>query len=264
MPQHLEQTARPADDGEVLEIGSDRKQAGVSADAHFREGRAAWRKRRRNAFAILCAVLILPPAIAWVAAPEPWSTIAIFIAGLFVGMLVLAWDSPPEFIDNWRRGAEGERKTAKALRRLVKRGWIAVHDLPGEYGNRDHVLVGPPGVFLLDTKNVRGVASVEEGLLTVRRPEDERASYQYSRLARGITGASASLREELASRTQVRGLWVHPVVVVWPVFEGEPETVGGVTYVGGNQVANWLARLEAVLAPEQVAGLSRAIRELRG
>jgi hypothetical protein len=75
----------------VLEIGSDRKRAGVSADAHFREGLAAWRKRRRNTFAILCAGLILPPAIAWVAAPEPWSTIAVFIAGLFVGMFVLAW-----------------------------------------------------------------------------------------------------------------------------------------------------------------------------
>lgn len=131
----------------MIRITSDRRQAGRSADTRFREGLAAWRKRRRKAFAILGGVLIAPAAIAWVAAPEPWSTIGLFIAGLFVGMLAFACDSPPEFIENWRRGAEGERRTAKALRPLVKHGWTVIHDLPGEYGNRDHVVVGPPGVF---------------------------------------------------------------------------------------------------------------------
>jgi hypothetical protein len=248
----------------VFEIGSDRKQAGRSADQRFREGLEAWRKRRRNRFAILCAVFVVPPAIAWVAAPEPWSTVAVFIAGLFVGMLVLAWDSPPEFIENWRRGAEGERRTAKVLRPLGKGGWTVVHDLPGEYGNRDHVVVGAPGVFLLDTKHVRGVGAVEDGLLTVRRAEDERATYQYSRLANAVSGAAAGVRNELASRIQVPRLWVHAVVVVWPAFEGETQTVGSVTYVGGDQVANWLTSLEAALTPEQVARLGEAVRQLRG
>ena len=248
----------------MIGITSDGRQAGRSADTRFREGLAAWRKRRRKTFAVLGGALIAPAAIAWAVAPEPWSTIALFIAGLFFGMLVFAWDTPPEFIERWRRGAEGERRTAKALRPLVKHGWTAVHDLPGRYGNRDHVVVGPPGVFLLDTKNVRGVAGVEDGILTVRRPEDDGATYQYSRLASAITGASAGLREELASRTQVPRLWVHPVVVVWPVFEGEPQTVGRVTYVGGNQVADWLTGLEAELTSEHLAGLSEAVRQLRG
>ena len=231
----------------MIGITSDRNQAGHSADTRFREGLAAWRKGRRKTFAILGGVLIGPAAIAWLAAPEPWSTIALFIAGMFFGTLAFAWDSPPEFIESWRRGAEGERRSAKALRPLVKHGWTVIHDVPGRYGNRDHVLVGPPGVFLLDTKNVRGVGGVEDGLLTVRRPEDERATYQFSRLARAITGASAGLHEELASRIQVPRLWVHPVVVVWPVFEGEPQMVDRVTYVGGNRVADWLVGLDAEL-----------------
>lgn len=248
----------------MFEIRSDRKQAGRSADRRFQHGLGEWRKRRRNAFAILCAVLVVPPAIAWVAAPEPWSTIAVFIAGLFVGMLVLAWDSPPEFIENWRRGAEGERRTAKALRRLARRGWTVVHDLPGRYGNRDHVVVGPPGVFLLETKHVRGVASVQDGVLTVHRPEDGSSTYGWPRLARAVTGASAGLRDELTSRIQGPRLWVQPVVVVWPVFEGEPTTVGNVTYLGGAQVAGWLSGLDSELAPEHVAALGEAVRELAG
>jgi hypothetical protein len=248
----------------MLDIGFTPKQAGRSTEERFREGLEAWRRRHRKKFATLCAVLILPPAIAWVATPDPWSTIAVFIAGFFVGMLVLAWDSPPEVIENWRRGADGERRTAKAIRPLAKRGWTVVHDLPGRYGNRDHVVVGPPGVFLLDTKNVRGMASVEDGLLTVRRPENERSTYQHSRLGRAISGASAGLHKELASRVPVPGLWVHALVVVWPVFEGEPQRVGPVTYVGGNRVATYLTGLEAALTPEQVAGLSEAVRQLRG
>jgi hypothetical protein len=248
----------------VLGIGSDRKQAGRSADERFREGLEAWRKRHRNKFAILCGLFVVPPAIAWVAAPEPWSTVAVFIAGFFVGMLVLAWDSPPEFIENKRRGAEGERRTAKALRPLVKHGWTVVHDLPGQYGNRDHVVVGPPGVFLLDTKHVRGVGALDNGVLTVNRPEDDRATYPWPRLARAITGASAGLRNELASRVRVPRLWVHPVVVVWPVFEGEPQTVGNVTYLGGQEIADWLSALDAELTPEHVAALGEAVRQIAG
>lgn len=253
-----------SDEAGVIGIASDRKQAGRSAEARFQEGLTRWRKRRGKAFAALSAVFLAPAVLAWAMAPDPWSTIALFLAGAFFGMLAFAWDSPPEFIESWRRGAEGERKTAKALRPLVRRGWTAVHDLPGKYGNRDHVVVGPAGVFLLDTKNVTGIASVEDGQLTVRRPEDERATYQYSKLAGAIAGASAGLRDEIAARLRVPRLWVHAVVVVWPSFEGEAVTVDRVTYVGGNDVATWLSRLPAELSPEHVAGLSQAVRQLRG
>jgi len=248
----------------VIGIASDRKQAGRSAEARFQAGLALWRKRRRKAFALVSSVFLAPAVIVWVAAPDPWSTIALFLAGAFFGMLAFAWDSPPEFIESWRRGAEGERKTARALRPLVKQGWTAVHDLPGKYGNRDHVVVGPAGVFLLDTKNVTGIACVEDGQLTVRRPEDERATYQYSRLGGAIAGASAGLRHEIAARIRVPRLWVHAVVVVWPSFEGEAVTVDRVAYVGGNHIATWLGGLPAQLSPEHVAGLSEAVRLLRG
>jgi hypothetical protein len=54
----------------------------------------------------------------------------------------------------WRRGARGERRTARALRKLVRQGWSVLHDVavPGSRANGDHLLIGPPGVFLVDTK----------------------------------------------------------------------------------------------------------------
>jgi hypothetical protein len=247
----------------VIALLRDRKEAGRSADERFQAGLTAWRKRRRKAFAVVGAVCIAPAAIAYFTAPTPWNEISLFLAGAFFGMLAFAWDSPPEFIESWRRGAEGERRTAKALRPLTRHGWTVVHDIPGRYGNRDHVVVGPAGAFLLDTKNVTGLAEIDDGVLTVRRPEDERATYQYSRLASSITGASAGLRNEISARIQVPRLWVQAIVVVWPRFEGDPQAVGRVTYLGGQQLADWLSSLPTQMTPEQVAGVSEAVRQLR-
>jgi hypothetical protein len=58
----------------------------------------------------------------------------------------------------WRRGARGERRTARALRKLVRQGWTVLHDVavPGSRANGDHLLIGPPGVFLVDTKAWHG------------------------------------------------------------------------------------------------------------
>jgi Nuclease-related domain len=58
----------------------------------------------------------------------------------------------------WRRGARGERRTARALRKLVRHGWTVLHDLaiPGSRANGDHLLIGPPGVFLVDSKAWHG------------------------------------------------------------------------------------------------------------
>jgi hypothetical protein len=58
----------------------------------------------------------------------------------------------------WRRGARGERRTARALRKLVRQGWTVLHDVavPGSRANGDHLLIGPPGVFLVDAKAWHG------------------------------------------------------------------------------------------------------------
>jgi hypothetical protein len=58
----------------------------------------------------------------------------------------------------WRRGARGERRTARHLHKLVRQGWTVLHDVavPGSRANGDHLLIGPPGVFLVDSKAWHG------------------------------------------------------------------------------------------------------------
>jgi hypothetical protein len=62
---------------------------------------------------------------------------------------------------NWRFGLRGEQAVAEKLadRAVAAAGYIVFHDLPAEKGrkkwNVDHVVVGPGGVFALETKRDR-------------------------------------------------------------------------------------------------------------
>jgi hypothetical protein len=58
----------------------------------------------------------------------------------------------------WRHGAHGERRTARLLDRLQPHGWVVLHDLavPGSRANLDHLLIGPGGVFVVDSKQYSG------------------------------------------------------------------------------------------------------------
>jgi hypothetical protein len=64
----------------------------------------------------------------------------------------------------WRRGAAGERRTARLLDPLERQGWAVLHDLavPGSRANLDHLAIGPGGVFVIDSKQYRGRLQLDE------------------------------------------------------------------------------------------------------
>jgi hypothetical protein len=57
--------------------------------------------------------------------------------------------------DTWERGADNERRVGKALDALRSEGWVVVHDVRRDFGNIDHVVAGPGGVFTVETKSRR-------------------------------------------------------------------------------------------------------------
>jgi hypothetical protein len=91
------------------------------------------------------------------------------LAGLAVAALV-GWRlrfRPSEQARGWRRGAHGERRTARLLRRLARDGFVIFHDLavPGADANLDHLVIGPTGVFVIDSKQWTGqVYQTADGL----------------------------------------------------------------------------------------------------
>jgi hypothetical protein len=70
---------------------------------------------------------------------------------------------PSEQVQAWRRGAAGERRTARLLDRLTHDGYVVFHDLavPDSDANVDHLVIGPSGVFVIDSKQWTG--SVHQG-----------------------------------------------------------------------------------------------------
>ena len=82
------------------------------------------------------------------------------LVGLAVAALV-GWRlrfRPSEQARTWQRGAHGERRTARLLDRLTRDGYVVFHDLavPGSPANVDHLVIGPTGVFVIDSKQWTG------------------------------------------------------------------------------------------------------------
>jgi hypothetical protein len=77
----------------------------------------------------------------------------------------------PRVAARHRAGAKGEALVAAQLERLSRRYWL-LHDvrLPGRAGNLDHVVVGPRGVVVVETKYYRGQVRGREGGDWHRRP----------------------------------------------------------------------------------------------
>ena len=51
-----------------------------------------------------------------------------------------------------RLGLDGETATGQELNQLMRHGCYVFHDIEAEYGNVDHIVVGPGGVFAVETK----------------------------------------------------------------------------------------------------------------
>lgn len=65
----------------------------------------------------------------------------------------------PSDWDSWYAGLEGERRVGRELERLSPLGWRVLHGIEkGNGGDIDHLLIGPGGVFSINTKNHRGAS----------------------------------------------------------------------------------------------------------
>ena len=136
-------------------------------------GRSAFAYRRRRAEELAAwsrslawrAPLVAAAGLAGACSP-PASLPRAGLVGLAVAALV-GWRlrfRPSEQARTWQRGAHGERRTAHLLERLTRDGFVVFHDLavPGNTSaNVDHLVIGPSGVFVIDSKQWTG--SVHQG-----------------------------------------------------------------------------------------------------
>jgi hypothetical protein len=215
--------------------GGTRQGAESYAERRFREGMESWRRKARP---LLIAFFGLPClfALVWgILARQPMGLACGLVAGACVGAWITLRDSTPGYLENWRKGAEGERRTR---RELLKLGWHFVEDVPDSRGNFDHIVVGPAGIFHLETKYPSGIAEVADGSLRVRGRHGEHRPTALD-VKRQLLGGSAALCREIEKQCGRRH-WVNGVVVLWSPFPQRIVEVGPITYVHGKELRAWL------------------------
>jgi hypothetical protein len=228
------------------------------AERRFREGMSSWRRKVRPVFVLALVV----PSMAAVVVGFMTGQMLGLLCGLCAGGLGFAWmilrDSPPAYLEHWRRGAEGERRTR---RELLKLGWHFIEDVPDSRGNYDHVVVGPAGVFHLETKYPSGIAEVVDGALRIRGRHGETRAGTLNVRGR-LLGGSAALCREIERQCGERS-WVSGVVVLWSPFPQRVVESERIVYLHGKELRGWLGARREALEQPMVALLEGALDAIK-
>ena len=235
--------------------------AGGSAGQRFKALARAWRRRALRPVFLACSGLVLGFAIAGTVVAGQAKFWLGALAGGTMALYMALRDSPPWHIEKWRMGEEGERRTAKVLRQLPGPEWKAWHDLRGTSGtNVDHVVLGPAGLFLLDSKNYSGEAIIADDELRVRWLEDPKDGWVCHGMVPRMRAASAELKEFIEAASGVR-VWVQPVVVLWMRFPQEVAQMSDVFFVRGDSLTDWLRGHNRPGRPFEAEKVSHVLNE---
>lgn len=95
---------------------------------------------------------------------QPYSLIIILILVISLPVIVQLTVRISEKLEreriNFRKGATGEALVGYILEGFPD-DYRVIHDLTTSFGNIDHVVVGPSGVYIIDTKNWKGVVTAD-------------------------------------------------------------------------------------------------------
>lgn len=109
------------------------------------------------------AILLMPLALLPLAKEHESLVVALAIGGFLVSFILrlLRVRNLCEKIRTSRLGLLGERAVAAALEPLLAKGYSIFHDMPAQGTqksfNLDHVVVGPSGLFVIETKARRKI-----------------------------------------------------------------------------------------------------------
>lgn len=177
------------------------------------------------------------------------------VAGVLLGAFFVMWSLGGHISAfSWQLGAMGEQDTAKEIEKLASAGWHCEHDVVHAHGNWDHVIVGPGGVYVLDSKLIHGKAVASGDALRAGR-------LCYSGLA--SRRAAAVLKEMLDAQLGYSAGWVQGVVVVWGDFPQRRHEENHVMYIAGEELVSWLTSRDVRLNEPQIAARTSALRLVR-
>jgi hypothetical protein len=162
----------------------------------------------------------------------------------------------------WAAGAAGERATAAILEGLEGRGFIALHDrrIPGmDRANFDHIVVGPTGVFTVETKRFAGRVTLRGRLgsgLGRLRPRHNGKPIDH-------VVDQAHHQADALDRTLGHGRTVTPLVVIHNAELTQPRfrrpITDGVRWCSADDLPQVLRRGSARLSRRRVRAVADAL-----
>jgi hypothetical protein len=136
---------------------------------------------------------------------------------------------------------------------LERQGWVVLHDLalPGSRANLDHLVIGPGGVFVIDSKQYRGRLQLDAvGKLWHGR-------YPLAPAVRAVSWEADQAAQVLPDP----GMAVVPIVAVHGAQVPWGKVVSdGVPVVSARRLPSMLGQLPVVLGPERVVWLADQAR----
>ncbi|HUB73863.1 MAG TPA: nuclease-related domain-containing protein [Solirubrobacteraceae bacterium] len=158
---------------------------------------------------------------------------------LLVSMFVISRYVLP-LVERRDRGASGEERVGGLLEELPGERWHVIHDASLGNGNVDHILIGPPGVFTLETKSHPGPVSVAR--------------------VHGKTLSQAHAQRRAIER--VTGLAVEALVVYSRAWVDRPlARRKGVRVVPATMLVRYLERLDERLSEDDILGARELVAE---
>ncbi len=172
---------------------------------------------------------------------------AVFV--VVVALTAYLWRRGIHRVESYFKGARGEERVAGLLESLPD-AWHVFHDYEAGGHHVDHVLVGPTGVYAVETKNWRGRVVVEKGEVIVDGVLADRAP-----LAQALRQANAV---KAALKTAAPDCEVVPVLcLASDTFAGGLQVVGCTTVLNAAEIGAWILGRPNVLAVNEVVRLAQ-------
>ncbi|HVT64540.1 MAG TPA: nuclease-related domain-containing protein [Mycobacteriales bacterium] len=142
------------------------------------------------------------------------------------------------------RGEAGEVAVARALDALAAEGYLRLDDRPWpgrKQANIDHVLLGPPGLFIIDAKNWTGRVEIRNGVL-------RQNGYNRMKNLESVRQAALTIMAMLPFASPR----AEAVVVLAGESVGPMQSLGTVTIAGIDDIVEWIRAQPRLLAPDLV------------
>lgn len=239
----------PTDEGMVPPV------AGESAQARFERERASHAAHLRLIAPVMVPVaLIFSLVVYFLVLPYGGLQIAAGAAAFTaIGVLYVVVKTPRDVV-NWERGAEAERRIGVKLDALQPMGFVTLYDrrFPSRGGNLDAITVGPPGVFVVETKWRRKGVDIVNGRLEVGGWEDDNLLNQ-------AVDEALRVQISVAPEMNARRLTVVPVLCFVGQKVGGGDRSKGVIVTDERNVAARITAFPSVLSVDDVQQIANQL-----